>query len=379
LVGRIVLGYDPAVTPEDLRRLVPAAHRSAYLNTATYGPAAEPTAAAVRDFTDSWSNGSGRFEDWQEQAEECRALFAGLLDCPVEDVALQPYVSGAAGMVAAGLRPGDRVVVNEIEFASNLWPWLVQRERGVEVSLVPVRGGRCEIADYEAAIGGRVTLVAVSAFQSSNGWRAPLRALADLAHRAGGMLFVDACQGAGGIRLDPATDGFDLLAADSYKWLMGPRGSGYMYLSPGARDRLRPNAVGGFNARSRTSSFYGPAMELSESASRFDSSLSWIAAAGDREALNLLARVGIDAIEAHNLALAERFRAGVEELGIATDAFPEAERSPIVALNLDDADAAAARLAEAGVVVARRAGAVRFSFHVFNNRSDVDRALEALA
>lgn len=367
------------MTPEDLRRLVPAARESAYLNTATYGPAAEPTAAAINDFTDSWSHGRGRFEDWQERAEECRALFARLLGCPVQDVALQPYVSGAAGLVAANLRPGDRVVVNEIEFASNLWPWLAQRERGVEVALVPVRGGRCEVADYEAAIGDRVALVAVSAFQSSNGWRAPLRPLADLAHGAGGMLFVDACQGAGGIRLDPSADGFDLLAADSYKWLMGPRGAGYMYLSPAARDRLRPNAVGAFNATHPTTTYYGPAMELSETASRFDSSLSWISAAGDREALDLLAKVGIGAIEAHNLALAARFRAGVEELDLATDAFPEAERSPIVALNLDDPDAAAARLADAGVVVARRARGVRFSFHVFNNESDVDRALEALA
>jgi cysteine desulfurase / selenocysteine lyase len=181
------------VTPERLRALIPAARDSAYLNTATYGPASELTVAAMEEFLAGWSHGSVPFEVWEDAAEECRTLFAKLLNAPAEDVAIQPFVSTAAGSIAVQLKAGDRVVVNEIEFASNMWPWLFQRDRGVEVAVVPVRSGRSEVADYEAAIGDRVTIVAVSAFQSSNGWRAPLRPLADLAHSAGGMLFVDAC------------------------------------------------------------------------------------------------------------------------------------------------------------------------------------------
>jgi selenocysteine lyase/cysteine desulfurase len=367
------------VTPDELRRLIPAVRDSAYLNTATYGPASDLTVAAVTQFLDGWSHGSVRFEVWEDVGEECRALFAKLLNSPLEDIAIQPFVSTAAGAIAVQLRPGDRVVVNEMEFASNLWPWLYQRERGVEVAVVPVRGGRCEIADYEAAIGDRVAIVAVSAFQSANGWRAPLRALADAAHSAGGMLFVDACQGAGGIRLDPQRDGFDMLVADSYKWLMGPRGAGYMYLSPAARNRFRPVAMGWHSARHPQQTYYGVEMDLSDTASRFDSSLSWISMVGDRESLLLLNAIGIDMIEAHNLGLAHRFRAGLEERAIETEPFPEAERSPVVALTLSDPEATMARLSAAGVIGARRADGVRLSFHVFNNEADVDRALEALA
>jgi cysteine desulfurase / selenocysteine lyase len=367
------------VTPEDLRELVPATRDSAYLDTATYGPAPRPTVAAMAEFLDGWSYGSVRFEVWEDVGEECRALFAKLLGARPEDIAIQPFVSTAAGAIAVQLRPGDRVVVNEMEFASNLWPWLYQRERGVEVAVVPARRGRCELADYEAAIGDRVAIVAVSAFQSANGWRAPLRALADRAHAAGGMLFVDACQGAGGIRLDPERDGFDMLVADSYKWLMGPRGAGYMYLSAAARERFRPVTMGWRSARRPQETYYGVEMDLSETASRFDSSLSWISMVGDRESLLLLNAVGIEAIEAHNLRLAHRFRAGIEELGIETDPFPEAEQSPVVALTIRDPDASIARLTAAGVIAARRANGVRLSFHVFNSELDVDRALEALA
>ncbi|MDQ6918253.1 MAG: aminotransferase class V-fold PLP-dependent enzyme [Candidatus Dormibacteraeota bacterium] len=367
------------MTPEELRLLVPAARDSAYLNTATYGPAAEPTVAAMAEFLEGWSHGSVRYEVWENIGEECRVLFAELLKASPDDIAIQPYVSTAAGAIAVQLQPGERVVVSEMEFASNLWPWLYQRERGVEVAVVPIRNGRSELAAYEAAIGDRVAIVAVSAFQSSNGWRAPLRALADRARAAGGMLFVDACQGAGGITLDPELDGFDLLVADSYKWLMGPRGAGYMYLSPAARERFRPVAMGWRSAREPLHTYYGTAMDLSETASRFDSSLSWISMVGDRESLRLLNSVGIEAIDAHNMRLAHRFRAGLEELAIETEPFPEAERSPVLAMTLPDPEATIARLADAGVIGALRADGVRLGFHVFNNESDVDRALEALA
>jgi cysteine desulfurase / selenocysteine lyase len=366
------------MTPSELRELIPAARESAYLNTATYGPASQLTVAAMTEFLDGWSRGSVRFEVWEEVAQECRSLFAKLLKAPPEDIAIQPYVSTAAGAIAVQLRRGDRVVVNEMEFASNLWPWLHQRERGVEVAVVPARDGRCDLADYEAAIGDRVAIIAVSAFQSANGWRAPLRALADLAHSAGGMLFVDACQGAGAIRLDPGRDAFDMLVADSYKWLMGPRGAGYMYLSPAARERFRPVSVGPQSARHPQETYYGVAMDLSETASRFDSSLSWISMVGDRESLLLLNAVGIEEIEEHDMRLARRFRAGVETLAIETRPFAEAERSPVVALSIPDSEGAIARLTAAGVIAARRADGVRFSFHAFNDESDVDRALEAL-
>jgi len=366
------------VTPAELRALVPAVRESAYLDTATYGPAAEPVVAVIRDFIDSWSRGTTRFEVWESVGEDCRGLFAALLNVSPDDIAAQPFVSTAAGTIAAQLQPGDRVVVNEREFASNLWPWLHQRERGVEVAVVPVRAGRSEVADYAAAAGDRVAIIAVSAFQSSNGWRAPLRQLADLAHSAGGMLFVDACQGAGAIRLDPAIDGFDLLATDSYKWLMGPRGAGYMYLSPEARARFRPLSVGPHAGRRPLGSYYGVEMNLSDTASRFDASPSWISVAADREALRLLTGVGIETIEAHDLHLAARFRTGLNELGIETDAFPEAERSPVVAVAVANPAETVTRLAAAGVVAAHRANGVRFAFHVFNNESDVDRALEAL-
>jgi len=367
------------VTPAELRRLVPAATERTYLNTATYGPASRPVVAAIQDFTDRWSRGVAEYLEWEAAAEDCRRLFAKLVDAAVEDVAIQPYVSATAGAIAVQLRPGERVVVDDLEYTSNLWPWLYQRDRGVDVTVIPAREGRVDLEVWLEAIGERVAITAVSAMQSSNGYRAPLARLAAATHAAGGLLFVDACQGAGGIRLNPVEDGFDFLAADSYKWMMGPRGMGYLYLSKAAQERFRPVTMGWRSGRHPQESYYGVDMDLSPSASRFDSSLSWIAVVGDRESLGLLTTIGAGRIEAHNLALAARFRAGLTRLGQETDPFRPEEHSPIVAVHLPDGDAVVQRLKQAGVIASRRATGVRFSFHVFNDESDVDRALSALA
>ncbi|MGH7903560.1 MAG: aminotransferase class V-fold PLP-dependent enzyme [Candidatus Dormibacteraceae bacterium] len=367
------------MTPADLRPLVPATSVCAYLNTATYGPAPRPVVEALDRFTRAWSAGSGEFEDWERTAEECRRLFAGLIHTRAERIAVQPFVSGSAGMVASQLPAGARVVVPEMEFTSNLWPWLQQRERGVKVTLVAADAGRLPRQRFADAIAGGADLVAVSAVQSSNGFRTPLAGLAELTHRAGGLLFVDACQAAGAIDLDPARDGFDILATGSYKWLMGPRGAGYLYLSERAQDRLRPAAPAWKSARDPSRSYYGAEVDLSPTASRFDSSLSWISMAGDREALRLVTALGAAEIERHDMALAARFRAGLDAIGLSQDRWAAAERSPIVAVDLADAAGTVGRLRAAGVIAAQRAGGARFSFHAFNDDADVDRALEALA
>jgi selenocysteine lyase/cysteine desulfurase len=115
--------------------------------------------------------------------------------------------------------------------------------------------------------------------------------------------------------------------------------------------------------------YYGPPRVLTDDARRLDVSLAWHAAAGARPSLELLVRLGAERIAAHDLALARRFCA---ELGLAEPA------SPIVRVEVEDAERALERLERAGVRCAGRAGGLRFAFHLYNDESDVDLALEAL-
>jgi len=200
----------------------------------------------------------------------------------------------------------------------------------------------------------------VSAVQSRDGRLADLDAIA----ACGARTFVDATQACGWMPFDAGR--FDYVVCGGYKWLLGPRGTAFFY----ARDReaLVPAAAGWYAAEEPMANLYGPPLRLAGDARALDVSPAWHCWVGHAPGLALVERVGVEAIHAHDVALARRFARGL--------ALPEGD-SAIVSLDLPEA--AADRLAAARVRAAGRGGLVRFSFHLYNTEADVDRALEVLA
>jgi selenocysteine lyase/cysteine desulfurase len=274
------------------------------------------------------------------------------------DIAVGATVSGVLSPVAATLPAGARVVVPEIEFTSNLFPWLVHADRGVTVDTVPLE----KLAD---AIGADTTLVAFSLVQSATGEIAPVDEILAAARGHGALVCVDATQACGWLPVRAAS--FDVLVCAAYKWLMAPRGAAFCYLAPELRDRMRPLQAGWYAGEDVHQSYYGPPLRLAGSARRFDTSPAWFSFVGAAPSIELLNEIGIGAVHAHNVGLAQRFLTG---LGL-----PPAE-SAIVSVGHPSA---AEQFAAAGVRAAVRAGRARLSFHLYNTEADVDRALEALS
>jgi selenocysteine lyase/cysteine desulfurase len=287
---------------------------------------------------------------------EARATFARLHGVDAEDVAVGPQVSPLVGVVAASLAPGTRVLCAEEDFTSVLFPFLAQRD--LHVDLVP-------LDRIVEAIDARTDLVAVSAVQSADGRVADLDGIVAAARHHGARTLIDSTQASGWLPLDAGR--FDYLICGGYKWLLNPRGTAYLVVAREHRDDLIPQAANWFAGEDPWTSIYGPPLRLAESARRFDISPAWACWVAAAPALALLEQVGIDAIHAHDVGLANRFRAG---LGM-----PEGD-SAIVSVALPDG--AAERLREAGVMFAGRAGKARFSFHLWVTEDDVDRALSLI-
>jgi selenocysteine lyase/cysteine desulfurase len=276
---------------------------------------------------------------------------------PASDVVVGGQVSAFTGLVALSLPRGARVVGVHGDFTSVLWPLLVAP--GIEVELVALE-------DVPAAIDGRTALVAVSAVQSADGRLADLDAIAAAAAHHGALTFVDATQACGWLPLDAGR--FDYLAASAYKWLLSPRGTSFMAVRPAAAERLHPHLAGWYAGHDPLETNYGAPLRLAPDARRFDLSPAWLSWVGTAPALELLEQVGVEAIHAHDVGLANRLRDG---LGM------EPSDSAIVSLVLGEA--AEARLRDAGVMATQREGFVRFSCHLYTTDVDVDRALEAVA
>jgi selenocysteine lyase/cysteine desulfurase len=327
-----------------------------YLNTASYGLPPRTAWEALQAALGDWRHGRTSWEHWGEETDRARGLFAQLVGVPAERVAVGSTVSEFVGVLAASLPDGARVVVPEVDFTSLLFPLLVHEHR-LDVVTVPLE----RLAD---AVDELTDSVAFSLVQSFSGEVADVDAVLRAARANEALTIVDGTQGCGWLPIDASR--FDAFVVANYKWLMSPRGTAFLAVSERLQARTDPLLAGWFAGEDVHASYYGRPLRLAGSARRLDTSPAWFNWVAAAATLETLLAVGVEAVHQHDVALANRFRAGL-------DLAPS--DSAIVSTDVADA---AEKLASAGILAATRAGSLRASFHLYNSVEDVDAALAAL-
>lgn len=330
-----------------------------YLNTASAGLPSGATLSAVRAVLDRWRSGELQAPDTDVTIAACRDAFAALVGVDGSEVAIGSQVSAMIAPIAAAVPDGGEVLCAAGDFTSVVFPFLAQARRGVRVREVP-------LSDLAGAVGPDTDLVAVSAVQSADGAVADLDALAAVAASGRTRVLLDTTQAAGWLPLDASR--FTYTVTGGYKWLLAPRGTAFLTVGAAEAERLPHDQAGWYAGDERWESLYGSPLRLAQGARGLDVSPAWFSWVGQLPALELLAAVGVDAIHAHDVALANAFRAGV---GLA------ASDSAIVSVPVGPG--AAQAMTEHGVAAAMRAGLLRLSFHLYNDRSDVEAALGIVA
>ncbi|MCW0214576.1 MAG: aminotransferase [Pseudonocardia sp.] len=322
-----------------------------YLNTASIGvppaAAADAMERAVRD----WRTGSATAQGYDDPTDRARAAWARLVGVPADRVAIGSAVSPLVGLVAAAVPDGTRVLVAEGEFTSVSYPFAVQG-RGVSLTEAPLDELGARAAEFD--------LVAVSVVQSLDGRLVDLEALRR-ARADGTRVLLDVTQaGWLPLRLDWA----DVVVGAGYKWLMSPRGAAWMAVDPALG--LIPHAAGWYAAADRWGSTSGLPPRLAPDARALDTSPAWLSQVGAAVALEWIAGLDLEAVAKHCSGLADAFRAGLglDPAGSAITHVP--------------VPGAAERLAAAGITATNRGGGTRLSFHLYNDASDVERAVRAL-
>ena len=369
----------------EARSLFPATARTAYFNTAAVGLASRTLTDAYHAAVEEWAEAGFDYVRGEAAGERARAAVASLIGAEPRDVALIASVSAAAGLVASQLGPaarGQNVVIGEREYSSNHFPWRLLERKGYEVRQVPFRNGGIEPDEAEQRVDGGTVIVAFSAVQTATGHRSELGAISTVARAVGAIVFVDGSQFVGALRVADDLGHIDVLATADHKFLLNAgRGLGYCYLSRELQERFTPTSAGWKAGRVPVESFFGPGMELSDTASRFDNSISWLAAIGNEAALSVFELFGPDAIFARNIELAETLRGSLSAIGRAPLELRAADQSTIVAVPLDGADPAplVAGLKERGITCSARDGNLRFAVHFYNHEDDIERLADALA
>ena len=359
--------------------------RYAFLDHASLGPVPKSTVEAMHaSLLNHATEAAVAFPAFHAVAEDVRGRFARLVGARSDEIAITANTATGISVIAKGFdwREGDNVVVPTIDFPSNMYAWMQLSTRGVETRRVCPREGRVAVEDLVAACDSRTRVVAVSLVQFSTGFRVDINALGEVCRARGILLVVDGMQAVGWMDLNLESSPIDAMALQSYKWLLGPFGVGWLYVRRGLVQQLQPLSIGGRSMTPRNS-FLDHRFELSDNATRFESGvLDLHSIAGAGSSIDLLASAGIASIEAHTLALSDKLAEGLAARGwiVLSARTKEHERSPIIVFRHASLDASAfhSRLTEAGVIVSLREGVLRASPHFYNNEDDIERLLDAL-
>jgi L-cysteine/cystine lyase len=361
------------VSWSEQRARFPVLERLAYLNAGTFGPLTWETATAVAaanaSETADGRSGRQRMVASLERRERLRMLVAAEIGVPAERVALTTSTTQGVQVVVLGLGlgPDDEVVTTDSEHFGLIGPLLGAR---VRLRIAPVRGlaGEELFEAIRRAVTSRTRLLALSAISWLDGTVFPWQ---ELREATGLPVLVDGAQSAGAVEVDAS--GADWYTVSAQKWLCGPDGTGALsVLDPGG---LNPRLVGYAGAAS-----YDMAAQTWEprpGATALEASILPAASAAGLEA----ALTGLpDGRFARARELAELFREALIDAG--RDVVTPPGHSTLVSFRArgDQAEVSAA-LFERGVVVRDLPGTgfVRASVGWWNDESDLDRLVEALA
>ena len=377
--------------PDDLSATFPILREMVFMNHAGVAPISGPAAQALRQYADQAESIAYVDAGWYKRAIEVKRATARLINAEGgQEIAFVPNTSSGLSLVANGLdwQPGDNVVITNVEYPANRYPWENLQRLGVEMIEVKQRpDGRIHADDICDAITNQTRIVSISHVQYASGHRIDLRPISEMVHHAGGHLCVDAIQSTGLLPVDVQAMGIDFLSADGHKWMLGPEGCGIFYCREELCPLLRPSVVGWMNMVDAGN--YGDyRFEFQPDARRFEPG-SWnipgIVSLG--ASIDMLLEFGVDKVWSRVDALNTQLCAGLAEKGYEVFSPREDpdERSGIVIFDaparVGGADGHRKIVHELGqqkIVIALREGRLRVSPHFYNTAEQISRLVEAL-
>ncbi len=367
-----------------LRDEFPITRNYNFQNHALVSPLSRRAADAARRYLKAAEETTYVEGKFYRHADRVRQQVANLIRADADEIAFTKNTTEGLSFVANGLtwKSGDNVVLANVEFPGNVYPWQALRARGVECRLVLEEDGRIPLERIMEAIDSRTRVVTISSVQFASGFRTDLATLGEFCQSKGVFLCVDAIQSLGVFPIDVHGMKIDFLSADGHKWLCGPEGSGIFYVRREIQGYLKPSTIGWMSMRDAFN-FSKAHFEFADSARRYESgsyNFAGIYALGG--AIDLINEIGLENISARVLELTDRLTTGVRDRGYRViSSRQRGEASSIVAFFTDAHDPEQIQQhlqAEHRIVIAVRSGRLRASPHMYNTEREIDQLIETL-
>ncbi len=375
-----MLNYDI----ESCRRLFTITSTgTVYLNHAATSPLSTKVIGAIDEYLSERSGTPvDNFARMLRMSDETRSFTAKLLNASPDRIAFFDNTSNAMNLLAAGLKwkRGDRILLNDMEFPANVYPFLNLRKFGVEVDFVMNRGGGILPEDIEHMITPQTRLLSISHVQFLSGFRADLERIGELCREKGVLFSVDAIQSAGVIPIDVERMRIDFLATGGQKWLMAPQGIAAAFIPEKTQEQIDQAYLGWTSMRNYFSNLTKYEVDLAPTARRYENgTLNHIGIVGLHESLSTLLEVGIEKVQEHVLDLTGKLIEEVSDLGLEVFVGgPRDQRAGIVSIRVEQPEKVLADLAGDGIEVTVRQGWIRVSPHFYNTEEEIMRVVGSL-
>jgi selenocysteine lyase/cysteine desulfurase len=359
-----------------LRGEFPTLAHWTYLDVARKTIAPRCQERAMQDYTRDVYENAGADAWAATQVAETRALLAQLLGAKPAEIAFTKNTTEGLNIAAHAfdLRPGDNVVLTNMEHPANVWVWKHWEAKGVQIRYARQRNGRLPLEAFEEQIDGNTRVVSTAYVTYGNGYRVNLPELGRICRARGIRLVADGVQAAGILAAPLSELGADIVSIGGHKGLLGLTGSGIVYCREHLVDEVKTPFV-------KVPAHVDSQFDYVRTAHRFEGgNPNFLGVRVLRAGAEFLLSVGLRHIEDRVRSLTTACLRRLKAAGLET-LTPEAweERAQIVNVLVPDAAGIMARLREKHrVVVNVKDGALRLSMSFFNDEDDIGKAIRAI-
>lgn len=404
--GGLSISQDVSANPNSqsmpdfaaVRKDFPQASRKLWLASAATHPFSVHTLRAIESYSQYrlLGPGQGRTYFTRDMQSEAKRLYADLINAKPEEIAFVMSTTDGENIVAAGLgieRKGGNVVIDDLHFPASTYLYAAMEKQGfIELRIVRHRDWKIRLADMEKAIDRNTRLVSIALVSNINGYMHEAKAISDIAHANGALVYGDIIQAVGNTPVDVQAMGIDCAASSTYKWLMGDFGIGFLYVRKDLQGTAIKQTRFGLRA---LKGLRGRDFQVNGDATIYEGTTSMPNLPGicAYEGLKYITKLGIDNIRAHAKPLTDRLQKEMPALGYVPIT-PLDGPSPIVSFITPDPETTRAKLDKAfgeQVVSLSRwrktddkgetetVNGIRIAVSVFNNDEDIDQFLNALS
>jgi selenocysteine lyase/cysteine desulfurase len=354
-----------------------------YFNHASTGPITSLVTKRLNNLLKEKSESKiDDYESFMLVYKETKNILSQMINCNADRIAFLDNTSNGLNVLANSIdwKKGDRILLNDVEFPANVYPFLNLKRFGVEIDFVKSENGIVTAEQIIEAIKPETKLVSVSFVQFLSGYKIDLDKIGDYC-RANNIIFcVDAIQGIGALQIDVKKSKIDFLSCGTQKWLLGVQGLAFIYIDEELQKKMIPVNIGWLSVKNAWN-LLDYNLELKKSADVFQSgTLNAFGIYVFNTSLHLFKDYGFEKVEEEVLSNSKYFLSKLNQVSIncLLSNCSDSELSGIVTIKVANAEKVFNHLSEKRMICSLREGLIRFSSHFYNTSQEIDRVVDEL-